>query len=209
MSWSQRQQSGDWYDQLTVLIGSAVRLLCGEAGVFVVSNEAFDPQSSAEYASYGVAETVVPLLLTQAQEGRQPNSAHPLVINPEPLHASLVAQLGLYDIDAENIGEGDAEKLGASKVEVMCRKFERCSLFVHDPVGVVGYLHFVRSLGAISCFEQQQDAKPGGSAGGAAAVHRTTGGGTACRVEVASADEGAGTPGSDFRAQRGRHSDGR
>ena len=98
MSWSQAQQTDDLYDQMTILIGSAVRLLCGEAGVFVVSNEAFDPQSSTEYTLYQLNESALPLLLSHIQEGIQPNSSHPFVV--ASISPSLVAQLCL-DLDVE------------------------------------------------------------------------------------------------------------
>src|ERR1700680_343685 len=74
MSWSQTLQTEDLHDQLTILIGSAIRLLCGEAGVFVVSNEAFDPQSSEEYTLYRLEESALPALLAHAQESPQPAS---------------------------------------------------------------------------------------------------------------------------------------
>ena len=48
MPWSPTQLLEDLQNQMTILVGSAVRLLGGEFGVFVVSNEAFDPQSSEE-----------------------------------------------------------------------------------------------------------------------------------------------------------------
>src|SRR5438067_1530567 len=82
MSWSQTLQTGDLHDQMTILIGSAIRLLCGEAGVFVVSNEAFDPQSSHEYTLYRLNPAVLPLLLKSIEEsGRRPNSTCILVRN--------------------------------------------------------------------------------------------------------------------------------
>jgi PAS domain S-box-containing protein len=165
MSWSQKQQTGDWYDQMTVLIGSAIRLLSGEAGVFVVANEAFDPQSSPEYVSYRVPEPALPLLLAAVSEGTRPNSAHPLAINPLPPAGLLTVLPGLYDTDMEqaqgNEAEGGAWEAGdVVHGEIVRRQFELCSLFVHDPVGMLGYLHFVRPAGASSCFEQH-DAQQG------------------------------------------------
>ncbi|HLI06669.1 MAG TPA: ATP-binding protein [Ktedonobacteraceae bacterium] len=162
MSWPQKQHSGDWYDRMTVLVGSAIRLLCGEAGVFVVANEAFDPQSSPEHVYYRVPEPVLPLLLAAASEGVQPSSAHPLVINPAPLSGLLALQLGLYDADTSdapgNNGAGEAgatEDAGdGARIEVLSQRFELCSLFVHDPVGMLGYLHYVRPAGVGSCFER-------------------------------------------------------
>jgi PAS domain S-box-containing protein len=140
MSWSQAQQTDDLYDQMTILIGSAIRLLCGEAGAFVVSNEAFDPQSSAEYTLYQLNESVLPLLLSHIQEGVQPNSSHPFV--RERISRALVSQIGL-DLDVE---EG-RERCG----------FERCSLFLYDQAGVLGFLHYIRPCGATSCFEQAEE----------------------------------------------------
>jgi PAS domain S-box-containing protein len=167
MSWPQKQPSGDWYDRMTVLVGSAIRLLCGEAGVFVVANEAFDPQSSPEYVYYRVPELVLPLLLASVSEGVQPSSAHPLVVNPVPLPGLLAIQLGLYDADTNDApgssGTGGAETTqvaevtedtkGGARIEVLSQRFELCSLFVHDPVGMLGYLHYVRPAGVSSCFE--------------------------------------------------------
>ena len=68
MSWSQTIQTENLHDQMTILIGSAIRLLCGEAGVFVVSNEAFDPQSSHEYTLYRLSPAVLPLFLKSIEE---------------------------------------------------------------------------------------------------------------------------------------------
>src|SRR5436305_12674664 len=93
MSWSQTLQTGDLHDQLTILIGSAIRLLCGEAGVFVVSNEAFDPQSSAEYTPYQLSTSTLPELLAQLQQGIQPNSEHLLITAALP--ATVIASLEL------------------------------------------------------------------------------------------------------------------
>src|SRR5579863_9945465 len=73
MSWSQTLQTEDLHDQLTILIGSAIRLLCGEAGVFVVSNEAFDPQSSSEYTLYRLNEVTLPTFFASIAGGKQPN----------------------------------------------------------------------------------------------------------------------------------------
>ncbi len=162
MSWSQKQQTGDWYDQMTVLIGSAIRLLCGEAGVFVVANEAFDPQSSPEYVPYRVPEPALPLLLAAVSEGTRPSSAHPLAVSPLPPAGLLTVLPGLYDSDMEQAqgdeateAEGGAQEAGdVVHGEIVRQQFELCSLFVHDPVGMLGYLHFVRPAGAGSCFEQ-------------------------------------------------------
>ena len=91
MSWSQTPRSEDLHDQMTVLVGSAVRLLGGEAGVFIVSNEAFDPQSHTEYMAYGLQEEALPLLFVHIQESMQPNTRHPLVV--EALEPALAVQL--------------------------------------------------------------------------------------------------------------------
>src|SRR5438045_2565200 len=136
MSWSHTLPTGDLHDQMTILIGSAIRLLCGEAGVFVVSNEAFDPQSSSEYTLYRLSTSQLPLLLVSVQEGVQPNSRHLLVT--ETLLPTLVEQFNLG-------GDDDGEGL---------QDAERCSLFVHDHAGVLGVLHYIRPRGARSCFEQ-------------------------------------------------------
>jgi PAS domain S-box-containing protein len=122
---------------ITILIGSAVQLLCGLAGVFVISNEAFDPQSSAEYVLYHISEPVLPLLLAYVQEGMQPNSLHPLVF--ETLAPDLARQLGI----AEEVVEQQGIEYG--------------SLAVYDQLGLLGVLHFLRPITARSCFEQEED----------------------------------------------------
>src|SRR5438128_5867240 len=104
MSWSHTLPTGDLHDQMTILIGSAIRLLRGEAGVFVVSNEAFDPQSSAEYTLYQLDASVLPTLLAKVQVGIQPNSARPLVVCP--LAAALASEIGLED---KETGEEEAQ----------------------------------------------------------------------------------------------------
>src|SRR5215471_10071238 len=98
MSWSQTYQSEDLYDQITILVGSAIRLLSGDAGVFVVSNNAFDPQSNTEYTLYRLSESALMPLLSYFSEGKQPDSRCPLVVNPLP--PALVKQLGTCDEDA-------------------------------------------------------------------------------------------------------------
>jgi PAS domain S-box-containing protein len=139
MSWSQTLQTGDLHDQMTILIGSAIRLLCGEAGVFVVSNEAFDPQSSSEYTLYRLSTSQLPLLLAGVQEGTRPNSGRLLVI--EALPPALVERLGPVNDDYD---------------DRLCDA-ERCSLYVHDHAGVLGVLHYIRPRGARSCFEQSEE----------------------------------------------------
>lgn len=139
MSWSQIQQSEDLHDQFTILIGSAIRLLCGEAGVFVVSEEAFDPQSSPKYSVYRLSETACRVLLSYLQGGEQPRPEAPLVTDVLP--ERLVWQLGIRD----DVIEG--KELPA---------IERCSLIVYDHAGVVGILHYLRPAGVRSCFEDHK-----------------------------------------------------
>lgn len=139
MSWSQVQQSEGLYDQLTVLIGSAIRLLCGECGVFVVSNEAFDPQSSAEYVLYRMSGTDLPRLLAYMQEGVQPNSMHPLISSPVP--AEVGALLDMTALEPEGTQAA----------------FERCSLFLYDAAGSPGMLYYIRPVGECSCFERDEE----------------------------------------------------
>src|SRR5437588_1397904 len=100
MSWSQTIQTENLHDQMTILIGSAIRLLCGEAGVFVVSNAAFDPQSSAEYTPYRLSEAAVSLLLASVEEGIQANAARPFIVAPAP--PVLITQ---YLLDQESVEE--------------------------------------------------------------------------------------------------------
>ncbi len=136
MSWSQTIQTENLHDQMTILIGSAIRLLCGEAGVFVVSNEAFDPQSSHEYTLYRLSLAVLPLLLKSIEEsGRRPNSTCILVRNKL---SSKVVDLLCHDED------------------VRLQGVEQCSLFVYDNAGELGVLHYLRSPGVRSCFELEE-----------------------------------------------------
>lgn len=129
MSWSQIQQPEDLYDQMTILVGSAIRLLGGEAGVFAVSNEAFDPQSSAEYTPYTLESTALSHFLALLQTWSQPTPAHPMII--ETIEQDLVVSLGLcYD-----------------EIEKQSTSFERCSLLLHDHAGLLGSLHYIRSVG--------------------------------------------------------------
>lgn len=133
MSWSQTIQTENLHDQMTILIGSAIRLLCGEAGVFVVSNEAFDPQSSREYTLYRLSPIVLPLLLESIQEsGRQPNSTCILVRNKL---SPKVVDLLSHDEEIRPCG------------------VELCSLFVYDNAGELGVLHYLQTPGVRSCFE--------------------------------------------------------
>jgi PAS domain S-box-containing protein len=135
MSWSQTPQSQvfeDLYDQMTILVGSAIRLLGGEAGVFIVSNEAFDPQSHAEYTQYGLNEETLPQLFTHIQESMQPNARHPMVI--EALEPTLTIQIGIDHAQG----------------------MKRYSFALYDVIGAVGALHVLRTAGATSCFEKSK-----------------------------------------------------
>jgi PAS domain S-box-containing protein len=146
MFWSQPQQPEDAHDQMTTLIGSAIQLLCGEAGVFVVSNEAFDPQSSKEYILYGIDEAMLSPLLAHVQDGIQPTSAHPLLF--EALAPDLISRLKIASEVAEQQG------------------LEYGSLAVYDREGPLGFLYFLRRATTRSCLEQftegtrQSDSKP-------------------------------------------------
>ncbi|QBD80048.1 PAS domain S-box protein [Ktedonosporobacter rubrisoli] len=133
MSWSQMQPE-DLNNQQIILVGSAIRLLCGEAGVFVVANEAFDPQSSEEYILYRLKEPVLPILSEHIQEQAQPNSHRPFVITP--LSSALAVQLGLDEYIATHRG------------------IELCSLALFDLSGSLGTLHFLRIAHTRSYFEQ-------------------------------------------------------
>jgi PAS domain S-box-containing protein len=141
MSWSQPQQIEGSHDQMSILVGSAIQLLRGECGVFVVSNEAFDPQSSSEYTLYKLDKAALPLLLTYTQEGMQPNSLHPLVV--ETLAPEVALELGL-----------SAEIVAQHGVEYG-------SLALHDDDGLVGVLHFLRAATRRSCFERYRESRSG------------------------------------------------
>src|SRR5713101_4994015 len=130
MSWSQAQQPEDLHDQITILVGSAIRLLCGDAGVFIVSNEAFDPQSSTEYTLYNLSESACTLLLSHIRERKQPNSACPFVVDTLPVGAG-VARVW------RGMRGGDARvALGGAYGRQL--PLERCSLFLYDHAGVLG-----------------------------------------------------------------------
>ena len=131
MAWSPFSQAEDVYDQVVVLVGSAVRLLRGECGVFVVSNEAFDPQSSREYTAYRLDEAATELLVSFAEERGQPSTRRSLVVSP--LSDDVLQQLGVEDVQSPA---------------------ECCSLFLYDTHGSLGTLHYVRPAQAYSCFEQ-------------------------------------------------------
>ncbi|GCE26231.1 histidine kinase [Dictyobacter alpinus] len=135
MSWSQPQQVEGPHDQMAILVGSAIQLLRGESGVFVVSNEAFDPQSSTEYTLYQLSKIALPALLAYVQEGMQPNSLHPLVV--------------------ENLAPDLAHQMGLAEEAIAGHGVEWCSLAVYDEVGPLGTLYFLRPGNLRSCFERQ------------------------------------------------------
>lgn len=136
MSWSQTYQSEDLYDQLTILVGSAIQLLGSDSGVFVVSNEAFDPQSNSDYIAYRLREEAFADLLQHVQEGLQPTSRHPLVI--EIMEPEWARKL-LF---------GEEEK------SADWREIECCSLAIFDSGGTIGTLYFLRPVGERSCLER-------------------------------------------------------
>jgi PAS domain S-box-containing protein len=132
MSLSQQRRSEESYDQMLILVGSTVRLLGGLAGVFVLANAAFDPQSSSEYTLYGLHEEEAALFLNSMRERPQPGPAHPLVV--DACAPTLVAQL--ESVRALLDEDGDLPAL------------QRCSLFVADPAGPLGILHCLRPVGS-------------------------------------------------------------
>ena len=149
MSWPQTQQSEDLYDQITILIGSAIKLLSGDAGVFVVSNNAFDPQSNTEYTLYRLNESALMPLLSYIRESKQPDTRCPLVVDTLP--PNLVKQLGMCDEDVEL--PGDAKRTGEQPA------LERCSLRISDHAGLLGVLHYLRPLGSSSSFELSSESE--------------------------------------------------
>ena len=157
MSLSQTQQSEDLHDQTTILIGSAIRLLCGEAGVFVVSSKAFDPQSSPKYTLYQLDADALPVLLSNIQEGIQPTSACPLVVSP--VSPTLVTQGG--GTDGGKLTSLPPLRLflddngGPSEGKLL--PIELCSLRLQDNAGILGVIHYLRPAGAYSCFERHTD----------------------------------------------------
>lgn len=151
MSWSQPQSSEDLRDQMTILVGSAIRLMCGDAGVFVLSGQAFDPLSSVEYTPYQLSENACEHLLAYARGQKQPDAASPLVVTMLPL--VLAPSLGL--VDASQSEEAQVAQTGQHvQIDQRTRAFEHCSLLVYDQAGSIGILHFLRPLGVRSCFEQ-------------------------------------------------------
>ena len=137
MSLSQVQQPEDLHDQIVILVGSAIRLLNGEAGVFVVANEAFDPLSGAEYTAYRLSDAGRRFLLALAHERAQPDRVHPLVV--DDIGQEQREQADMLDMDIEEQPVG---------------RLQRCALLVYDHAGVLGVLHYVRLAGGRSCFER-------------------------------------------------------
>lgn len=131
MSWSQNRRSEELYDQMTLLVGSAVQLLGGLAGIFVLANAAFDPQSSSEYTLYQLNEEEAALLLGSMRERAQAGPARPLVI--DTISPELVARL-------ESVRALSDEDEGMPALE-------RCSVFLSDPAGALGILHYLRNAG--------------------------------------------------------------
>lgn len=129
--------------QLTIVIGSAIRLLCGKAGVFVVANEAYDPQSSEEYTLYRLSESACAFLLASLKDGIQPTSANPFVVSA--LTPVQVEQFVICNDEDEDARFSASDK-----------GMERCSLFVYDQSGRIGVLHYLRTAGTRSCFEHNQ-----------------------------------------------------
>ncbi len=131
MSWSRLQHSENLYDHSLVLVGSAVRLLRGFAGMFLLANEAFDPQSSSEYTLYQLSETEAAFWLSSMRDQPQPGPARPLVrVEIAPGVALQLA--GLRSLLADEESEEHPPLL------------ERCSLLVADVAGVLGVLHCLR-----------------------------------------------------------------
>jgi PAS domain S-box-containing protein len=131
MSWSHIQYSEGLHDQITILIGSAIRLLGAQAGVFVLANAAFDPQSSSEYTLYQLSQAETAVFLSSTREYTQPGPARPLVI--EPVAPELRAHLSIFQTPGED---------GAIPEEQPA--LERCSVFVSDHAGPLGVLHCLR-----------------------------------------------------------------
>ena len=150
MSWPQTQQSEDLYDQITILIGSAIKLLSGDAGVFVVSNNAFDPQSNTEYTLYRLNESALMPLLSYIHESRQPDTCCPLVVDTLP--HNLVKQLGMCDEEDVELA-GDAKRTGEQPA------LEICSLRISDNAGLLGVLHYLRPRGSNSSFELSSESE--------------------------------------------------
>ncbi len=182
MSWSHIQYSEDLSEQITILIGSAVRLLDGQAGVFVLANAAFDPQSSSEYTLYQLREEEAALLLVHVREHIQPGPALPWV--REELAPEMAAQFQVFQPldETEELTESpyseakkpagspldEHEELTKSPLDEPGKRtetlpaFERCSAFVSDAAGALGVLHCVRlsNAGATDAAVLFEDAYP-------------------------------------------------
>src|SRR5271165_130416 len=102
MSWSHIQYSEGLHDQITILVGSAIRLLGAQAGVFVLANAAFDPQSSSEYTLYQLSQAEAAFLLGYIREytQTQPGPARPLVV--EQVAPELSAQFSVFHTPGED-----------------------------------------------------------------------------------------------------------
>jgi PAS domain S-box-containing protein len=111
---------------MVILVGSAVQLLRGQAGVFVLANAAFDPQSSSEYTLYQLNEDAAALFLSSIRERALPGPARPLVIDILP--PALAAQL-------------DDGLCGNTSEDAKISALERRSFFVADATGTLGVLH--------------------------------------------------------------------
>lgn len=137
MSWSQVKRVEDMHDQMTILIGSAIRFLRGECGVFVVANEAFDPQSSPEYILYQLHEEALPALLAIVQDGVQPGPKNLLV--------------------RKSIGPELALQSGVEQEKVSHERIERCSLALYDYGGHLGELHYLKRESVRSVLEMEEE----------------------------------------------------
>jgi PAS domain S-box-containing protein len=122
--------SEESYDQIVILVGSAVQLLGGLAGVFVLANAAFDPQSSSEYTLYGLQEGEAAQFLNEMRERPQPGPARRQVVD-----LLSTAQLAQMESVCALLDEDGAQA-----------EVERCSLFVSDPAGPLGVLHCLRRV---------------------------------------------------------------
>jgi len=131
------------YDQIVILVGSAVRLLGGLVGVFVLANAAFDPQSSSEYTLYGLQEEEAARFLNGMRERPQPGPLRPQVVDvlTPALLAPLESVRALLDEERELLA------------------LERCSLFVADPSGPLGVLHCLRPAGGEASAVVTEDAR--------------------------------------------------
>lgn len=150
MSWSQLQHSEDLYDQIIVLVGSAVRLLGGQAGIFVLANEAFDPQSSSEYTLYQLSEAEAALFLSGMREQIQPGPFRLCVVEDIPPEM------------AERLARSQSGPQDEEQTEIQ-PALERCSIFVSDPAGALGVLHCLRLRGHTGAFTLNASNGPEGS----------------------------------------------